>query len=75
MVHHPLAYEDMRDRLAAVILPDFAAKPAAMDRAIAEGAEDRTTDTVQRLTVRPPNPFRVVAERELQAAPETGPTR
>ncbi|MEU7606643.1 NAD(P)H-binding protein [Streptomyces sp. NPDC041003] len=65
VVHRPLAYEDMRDRLASVIPPEFAAMLASMDRAIAEGAEDRTTDTVQRLTGRPPNPFRVVAEREL----------
>jgi hypothetical protein len=35
-----------------------------MDRAIAQGAEDRTTDTVQRLTGRPPHDFRTVAERE-----------
>ncbi|WP_030722145.1 NmrA family NAD(P)-binding protein [Streptomyces sp. NRRL F-2580] len=69
VVHHPLAYEDMRDRLAAVIPPEFAAMLAAMDRAIAEGAEDRTTDTVERLTGRPPSPFRVVAERELRAGP------
>ncbi|MFD9368499.1 NmrA family NAD(P)-binding protein [Streptomyces sp. NPDC060020] len=69
VVHHPLAYEAMRDRLAAVIPPEFAAMLAAMDRSIAEGAEDRTTDTVERLTGRPPNPFRVVAERELGAGP------
>ncbi|MFB7176281.1 NmrA family NAD(P)-binding protein [Streptomyces sp. NPDC056257] len=69
VVHHPMAYEAMRDRLAAVIPPEFAAMLAAMDRSIAEGAEDRTTDTVERLTGRPPNPFRVVAERELGAGP------
>uniref|UniRef100_A0AAU2JYC0 NAD(P)H-binding protein n=1 Tax=Streptomyces sp. NBC_00049 TaxID=2903617 RepID=A0AAU2JYC0_9ACTN len=68
VVHHHLTYEDMRDRLATVIPPEFAALLAAMDRAIAEGAEDRTTDTVQRLTGRPPNPFRLVAERELLTA-------
>ncbi|MFE9928453.1 NmrA family NAD(P)-binding protein [Streptomyces sp. NPDC005533] len=67
VVHHPLTHEDMYDRLAAVIPPEFAAMLAAMDRAIAEGAEDRTTDTVERLTGRPPTPFRVVAERELRA--------
>ncbi|MFI1286369.1 NAD(P)H-binding protein [Streptomyces sp. NPDC020858] len=65
VVHHHLTYEDMRDRLAAVIPPEFATLLAGMDRAIAEGAEERTTDTVQRLTGRPPNPFRAVAEREL----------
>jgi hypothetical protein len=38
---------------------------AGMDRAIADGAEDRTSDTVQRLTGRPPGTFRAFAEREF----------
>ncbi|MFC5143607.1 NmrA family NAD(P)-binding protein [Streptomyces aureoversilis] len=77
VAHHHLTYEDMRDRLAALMPKEFAAMLAGMDRAIAEGAEDRTTDTVQRLTGRPPNGFRVVAERELsvQVALEAGWTR
>ncbi|WP_369779670.1 NAD(P)H-binding protein [Streptomyces sp. R33] len=86
VVHRRLTYDAMRDRLAAVIPAEFAAMLAGMDRAIAEGAEDRTTDTVQRLTGRPPHGFRAVAERELsvgepsvrklpaQAAPEPSPT-
>ncbi|QES46957.1 ergot alkaloid biosynthesis protein [Streptomyces venezuelae] len=65
VVHRPMTYEAMRDRLAAAIPLEFATMLAGMDRAIAEGAEDRTTDTVERLTGRPPNPFRLVAEREL----------
>ncbi|MFF3689531.1 NAD(P)H-binding protein [Streptomyces sp. NPDC002187] len=65
VVHRRLTYEQMRDRLAAEIPLEFAAMLAGMDRAIAEGAEDRTTDTVQRLTGRPPHGFRMVAEREL----------
>ncbi|MFJ9815391.1 NAD(P)H-binding protein [Streptomyces sp. NPDC101151] len=65
VTHRNLTYEQMRDRLAASIPPEFAAMLAGMDRAIAEGAEDRTTDTVQRLTGRPPHSFRAVAEREL----------
>ncbi|WP_328792135.1 NAD(P)H-binding protein [Streptomyces sp. NBC_00273] len=65
VVHHQLAYEDMRDRLAAVVPSEFATMLAAMDRSIAEGAEDRTTDTVHRLTGRPPHDFRTVAVREL----------
>lgn len=65
MVHRHLTYEQMRDLLAAVMPLEFAAMLAGMDRAIAEGAEDRTTDTVQRLTGRPPRSFRLVAEREL----------
>ncbi|MFD7781873.1 NAD(P)H-binding protein [Streptomyces nojiriensis] len=65
VVHHHLTYEAMRDRLAAVIPAEFAAMLAGMDRSIAEGAEDRTTDTVHRLTGRPPHDFRTVAVREL----------
>ncbi|WP_407284929.1 NAD(P)H-binding protein [Streptomyces sp. BP-8] len=63
--HRHLAFEQMRDRLAAAMPLEFAAMLAGMDRAIAEGSEDRTTDTVQRLTGRPPHSFRAVAEREL----------
>ncbi|UFR00062.1 NAD(P)H-binding protein [Streptomyces sp. Go40/10] len=65
VVHRSLTYEEMRDRLAAQMPLEFAAMLAGMDRAIAEGAEDRTTDTVRRLTGRPPHSFREVAEREL----------
>lgn len=77
VTHHRLTYDAMRDRLAAVIPLEFATMLADMDRAIAEGAEDRTTDTVRRVTGRPPNGFRAVAERELspRAAPATSPTR
>ncbi|MFE5859926.1 NAD(P)H-binding protein [Streptomyces virginiae] len=67
VVHHHLTYEAMRDRLAAAVPPAFAAMLAGMDRSIAEGAEDRTTDTVHRLTGRPPHDFRTVAVRELAA--------
>ncbi|MCX5149776.1 NAD(P)H-binding protein [Streptomyces sp. NBC_00320] len=67
VVHRHLTHDALRDRLAEVIPAEFAAMLAGMDRAIAEGAEDRTTDTVQRLTGRPPNGFRAVAERELSA--------
>ncbi|MFJ6749335.1 NAD(P)H-binding protein [Streptomyces sp. NPDC091266] len=70
VTHHRLTYEQMRDRLAADMPAAFAAMLAGMDRAIAEGAEDRTTDTVRRLTGRPPRTFRAVAEREA-ARPRT----
>ncbi|MGW2601390.1 NAD(P)H-binding protein [Streptomyces klenkii] len=72
VVHRPLSYEQMRDRLAAAIPLEFATMLAGMDRAIADGAEDRVTDTVRRITGRPPHGFRSVAERELlslRAAP------
>jgi uncharacterized protein YbjT (DUF2867 family) len=65
VVHHHLTYEQMRDRLTAQLPLEFAAMLAGMDRAIAEGTEDRTTDAIQRLTGRPPHSFRVVAEREM----------
>ncbi|GGV02116.1 hypothetical protein GCM10010211_81840 [Streptomyces albospinus] len=65
VIHRRLSYEEMRDHLTAQMPREFAEMPAGMDRAIAEGAEDRTTDAVQRLTGRPPNDFRTVAEREL----------
>ncbi|MFJ8631935.1 NmrA family NAD(P)-binding protein [Streptomyces sp. NPDC093568] len=65
VTHDRLTPDEMRDRLAAVIPREFAAMLADMDRAIAEGAEDRTTDAVHRVTGRPPNAFRAVAEREL----------
>ncbi|MGP3991413.1 NAD(P)H-binding protein [Streptomyces sp. 3N207] len=65
VTHRRLTYEQLRDRLAPVLPVEFAALLAGLDRAIAEGAEDRTTDTVERLTGRPPRSFRAFAEREL----------
>jgi uncharacterized protein YbjT (DUF2867 family) len=65
VVHRHLGYEGMRDRLAELLPAEFAALLAGMDRAIAEGAEDRTTDTVRRITGRPPNSLRTVLAREL----------
>ncbi|MBB5937691.1 NmrA family NAD(P)-binding protein [Streptomyces zagrosensis] len=64
--HHRLPYEQMRDRLAAQLPLEFASMLAGMDRAIAEGAENRTTDTVQRLTGRPAGTFRALLERESE---------
>jgi uncharacterized protein YbjT (DUF2867 family) len=66
VVHRRLSYEQMRDRLAAEVPVEFAAMLAGMDRAIAGGAEDRVTDTVQRLTDRPPRTFRAFLEREMR---------
>lgn len=65
VTHRQLTYEQMRDRLATGMPAEFAELLAGMDRAIAEGAEDRTTDTVQRLTGRPPRSFRAFAERQM----------
>jgi uncharacterized protein YbjT (DUF2867 family) len=66
VVHRRLSYEQMRDRLAGEVPVEFAAMLADMDRAIAGGAEDRVTDTVQRLTDRPPRTFRAFLEREMR---------
>ncbi|MFI8454415.1 NAD(P)H-binding protein [Kitasatospora sp. NPDC085464] len=66
VVHRSLTHEELRDRLAALMPAEFAGMLADMDRAIAEGAEDRTTDTVRRVTGRSPHGFRQVAERELR---------
>ncbi|ALG10383.1 NAD(P)H-binding protein [Kibdelosporangium phytohabitans] len=68
VVHRRLSYEQMRDRLTAEVPAEFAAMLAGMDRAIAEGAEDRVTDTVQRLTGRPPSTFRALVERETRCS-------
>ncbi|WP_250294428.1 NmrA family NAD(P)-binding protein [Streptomyces atroolivaceus] len=65
VAHHRLSYEQMRDRLTAQVPLEFASMLAGMDRAIAEGAEDRITDTVQRLTGRPARRFRALLEREM----------
>ncbi|AXK31795.1 ergot alkaloid biosynthesis protein [Streptomyces armeniacus] len=55
--HRPLSYEEMRDRLAAGMPAEFAALLARLDREIAGGAEDRTTDAVEAVTGRPPRSF------------------
>lgn len=55
--HRPLTYEQMRDRLAASMPGEFAALLAGLDRAIADGAEDRTTGTVEAVTGRAPRSF------------------
>ncbi len=66
VVHRRLSYEEMRDRLTAQVPVEFAAILAGLDRAIAQGAEDRVTDTVQRVTGRPPRTFRALLEREMR---------
>ncbi|WP_405453306.1 NAD(P)H-binding protein [Streptomyces erythrochromogenes] len=68
VVHRQLTFEELRDRWAARIPLEFATMLAAMDRAIADGAEDRTSDTVERLTGRPPGTLRAFVEREVRAA-------
>ncbi|MFD9820077.1 NmrA family NAD(P)-binding protein [Streptomyces violascens] len=62
VAHRQLTYEQMRDHLTGVMPLEFAVMLADMDRAIADGAEDRTTDTVLRMTGRRPRAFRVHVE-------------
>lgn len=64
VVHRSLSCEQMRERLAAQIPEEFAAMLAGLDRAIAEGSEDRVTDAVQRLTGRPARTFRAFLEEK-----------
>ncbi|WP_329041883.1 NAD(P)H-binding protein [Streptomyces sp. NBC_00178] len=66
-VHRRLTYEQMCDRLTADGIPRaFAGVLASLDLAIAEGAEDRVTDTVHRVTGRPPLTFRAHAEAAMR---------
>ncbi|WP_063803442.1 NAD(P)H-binding protein [Streptomyces silvensis] len=56
--HRPVTAERLAAHLAELGVPaDFARILAALDTAIAGGAEDRVTDTVERLTGRPPRAF------------------
>ncbi|KUL58510.1 MULTISPECIES: NAD-dependent epimerase/dehydratase family protein [unclassified Streptomyces] len=56
--HRAVSREAMRDRLTATGLPEpFADLLAGMDEAIAGGAEDRTSDVVERVTGRAPRTF------------------
>ena len=64
VVHRCLSYGQMRDRLAAEIPAEFVAMLAGLDRAIAEGSEDRVTNAVQRLTGRPARTFRAFLEEK-----------
>ncbi|OKI02005.1 NAD(P)-dependent oxidoreductase [Streptomyces sp. CB02923] len=66
VTHLQLTHEQLRDRLATGIPGDFATLLADLDRSIAEGAEDRTTDTVERVTGRPPRGFLTYAQEEMR---------
>jgi ergot alkaloid biosynthesis protein len=64
--HRPLPYEQLRDRLAADMPEEFAELLAGLDLSISQGTEDRTTDTVERLTGHPPRSFREHAEEAVR---------
>ncbi|KAA6223622.1 NAD-dependent epimerase/dehydratase family protein [Streptomyces albofaciens JCM 4342] len=65
VTHRKLTRQQLCDHLADDVPADFAALLADLDRSIAEGAEDRVTDTVERMTGRPPRSFARFAEEEL----------
>ncbi|MEV2275640.1 NmrA family NAD(P)-binding protein [Nocardiopsis sp. NPDC049922] len=67
VVHRRLSRGELRELLAASMPAEFAAMLADMDHAIARGAEDRVTDSVERLTGRPPSGFATVVRRESGA--------
>lgn len=53
--HEALDEQQLTERLAESTPPAFAALLASLDAAIADGAEDRTTDAVELLTGRAPH--------------------
>ncbi|MCC5036350.1 NAD(P)H-binding protein [Streptomyces sp. WAC 00631] len=65
VTHRPITPDRMRERLTALMPEEFAALLAGLDASIAGGAEDRTTDTVERVTGRPPRGFRAFAEQHM----------
>ncbi|WUH96540.1 NmrA family NAD(P)-binding protein [Spirillospora sp. NBC_00431] len=69
VVHRRLSREQLHDRLAARMPPEYAAMLADMDHAIAEGSEGRVTGTVRRVTGRPPRTFRAHLEQARRTRP------
>lgn len=66
--HVPVTAAAFREKLAeAGIPPEFAAVLAGLDEDIRGGAEDRTTDTVRRITGREPRSFRDFAKAHRAA--------
>lgn len=79
ITHHRLTASELADRFAAAGMPhDFAQALAAMDTAIAGGAEQRLTRAVEAITGRWPGPFeafaRAAAPAWLQASAATNAT-
>jgi hypothetical protein len=65
--HIRLNGEQLTDRFRAIGLPhNYAAMLAGLDRAIAAGAEARTTATVARVTGREPQSLAVFAARSAR---------
>ncbi|MCP2259999.1 Uncharacterized conserved protein YbjT, contains NAD(P)-binding and DUF2867 domains [Streptoalloteichus tenebrarius] len=70
--HVDLSTEDMAARFTALGYPaEFAAALAALDEGIRNGGEDRTTDTVERVTGRPPRSLRDFLSDHVEALAPT----
>lgn len=68
VAHVPVTTGALRERLAAAGLPrEFTAMLAGLDEDIRGGAEDRTTDTVRRITGRDPRSFADFAKAHRSA--------
>lgn len=66
--HRRLSEQQMAERFVTFGVPDaFASGLASMDVVIAAGAEDRTTDSVQRVTGRPAGSFHALLARGVGA--------
>jgi ergot alkaloid biosynthesis protein len=66
--HADISASALADRhIAQGMDPTYATLLAAMDTAIAAGSEDRTTDTVERVTGRAPRSFRAFAQSAVEA--------
>jgi uncharacterized protein YbjT (DUF2867 family) len=65
--HRSVSADESARRIAAHGVPaEFAKALAAMDVAISDGAEDRVTDTVHRVTGRPARTFSSFVAREIR---------
>jgi len=62
VVHENLTQEQLEQRFATFLPPDYSKMLALMDVAIANGSEDRTNDAVLTFTGQQPKPFRETAE-------------
>lgn len=75
-VHRPVSEAEAQRQLVASGIPErYAALLVALDVAIRDGAEDRVTDTVLRVTGRAPRSFAALAARELAQGGEARPPR
>jgi ergot alkaloid biosynthesis protein len=76
ITHHALSADAMAGRFVQTGLdPSYAQLLAQLDAAIAEGAEDRTTDIVEHITGRPPTSLAAFAEIERRQWERSSPRR